>query len=92
MDIFAEGIKQKLIRFEDGEKYIVSIHQDKRRNYTNPEEIVQAEAFLSLVLTYKYPVKRIRQFVPVQMGSETKEAGVEGGARGLVPRRHQLRD
>lgn len=76
MDIFAEGIKQKLIRLEDGGKYIVYVHQDKRRNYTNPEEVVQAEAFLRLVLTYKYPVKRIRQFVTVQMGSETKEADI----------------
>lgn len=76
MDIFAEGIKQKLIRFEDAGKYIVYVHQDKRRNYTNPEEVVQAEAFLRLVLTYKYPARRIRQFVSVQMGSETKEADI----------------
>lgn len=74
MDLIAEGIKQGLIRFEDDRKYIVYVHQDKRRNYANPEEAVQAESFLHLVLTYKYPVKRIRQFVPVQMGSETKEA------------------
>ncbi|TNJ33731.1 restriction endonuclease subunit M [Arenimonas terrae] len=74
MDFIAEGVKQKLIRFEDGEKYIVYSHQDKRRNYANPEELVQAETFLRLVLTYKYPINRIRQFVPVQMGSETKEA------------------
>lgn len=76
MGLIAEGIKQKLIRFEDDGKYIVYVHQDKRRNYTNPEEAVQAEAFLHLVLTYKYPVKRIRQFVAVQMGSETKEADI----------------
>lgn len=76
MDLIAEGIKQKFIRFEDDEKYIVYVHQDKRRNYSNPEEKVQAESFLHLVLTYRYPVKRIRQFVPVQMGSETKEADI----------------
>lgn len=76
MDIIAEGIKQKLIRFEDGGKYIVYVHQDRRRNYTNPEEMVQAESFLRLVLTYNYPVKRMRQFVSVQMGSETKEADI----------------
>jgi len=76
MDLIQEGLKQKLIRLEDDEKYIVYLHQEKRRNYSNPEEKVQAEAFLRLVLTYKYPVKRIRQFVPVQMGSETKEADI----------------
>lgn len=76
MDLIAEGIKQKLIRFEDDNKYIVYVHQDKRRNYSNPEESVQAETFLLLVLTYRYPVQRVRQFVPVQMGSETKEADI----------------
>lgn len=76
MDLITEGIKQKLIRFEDEGKYIVYIHQDKRRNYSNPEESVQAETFLRLVLTYRYPVQRVRQFVSVQMGSETKEADI----------------
>lgn len=76
MDLVAEGIKQRLIRLEDDGKYIVYLHQQKRRNYSNPEEKVQAESFLRLVLIYKYPVKRIRQFVAVQMGSETKEADI----------------
>jgi type I restriction enzyme M protein len=76
MDLIAEGIKQKLIRLEDEGKYIVYLHQDKRRNYANPEEKVQAEAFLRLILIYKYPVKRIRQFVSVQMGVDTKEADI----------------
>jgi type I restriction enzyme M protein len=76
MDLISAAIKQNIIRFEDDQKYIVYIHQEKRRNYANPEEQVQAEAFLNLVLTYKYPVKRIRQFVPVQMGVETKEADI----------------
>lgn len=76
MDIIAEGIKQNHIRFEDDEKYIVYVYQNKRRIYTNSEEKVQAESFLRLVLTYNYPVNRIRQFVLVQMGSETKEADI----------------
>jgi type I restriction enzyme M protein len=76
MDLISEGIKQKLIRFEDDNKYIVYIHEKKRRNYQNPEERIQAEAFLKLVLTYKYPVKHIRQYVRVQMGSTDKEADI----------------
>lgn len=76
MDLITAGIKRKLIRFEDGQKYIVYVHQDKRRNFTNPEEVVQAESFLRLVLIYNYPVNRIRQFVQVQMGSEAKEADI----------------
>lgn len=76
MDLINEGIKQKLIRLEDDGKYIVYLNQGKRRNYTPPEEKVQAEAFLQLILIYKYPVEHIRQFVAVQMGSETKEADI----------------
>ena len=34
----------------------------------------KAEAFLRLVLDYNYPVSRIKQFVPVTMGREVKEA------------------
>ena len=76
MDLIAGGIKQKLIRLEGDGKYIVYIQQDKRRNYTNPEEKIQADSFLQLALIYKYPVRRITQFVSVQMGSETKEADI----------------
>jgi type I restriction-modification system DNA methylase subunit len=76
MNLIAKGISQKHIRIEDDEKYIVYLHQNKRRNYKNPEEKVQAEAFLRLIFDYQYPVQRIRQFVPVQMGSETKEADI----------------
>jgi len=76
MDLITEGIKQKYIRLEDNGKYIVYLHQGKRRNYTNSEEKVQAEAFLQLILIYKYPVEHIRQFVTVQMGTATKEADI----------------
>ncbi len=51
MNIIDEGLNQKLIRFEDDGKYIVYLPQAKRRNYENPEEKVQAETFLKLVLT-----------------------------------------
>jgi type I restriction-modification system DNA methylase subunit len=76
MDLIAEGQEKGFVRLEDGGKYIVYLHQQKRRNYENPEEKVQADAFLSLVLTYQYPLQRIRQFVSVQMGSEIKEADI----------------
>jgi len=76
MDLIADGLKQGLIRFEDSGKYIVYLPQGKRRNYENPEEKVQAEAFLRLALIYRYPAKRIRNYVSVQMGSEVKEADI----------------
>lgn len=76
MELIDQGIKAKLVRLEEGGKYITYVHQQKSRNYENPEEKVQTDTFLRLVLTYKYPPERIRQFVPVQMGSETKEADI----------------
>jgi hypothetical protein len=58
--------------------------RNKKRNYSNPEEQVQAETFLKLILTYGYDQKRIRLFVPVVMGSTTKEADIIVVLRYLV--------
>lgn len=74
MNLVAEGINNGLVRLEEEGKYIVYLHQGKRRSFTNPEEQVQADTFLNLILTYKYPVNRVRQYVPVQMGVTLKEA------------------
>jgi len=76
MNLIDIGIEKGLIRFDDEKNFITYIHQNKKRNYNNPEEKVQAETFLTLVLNYGYPVNRVRQYVPVQMGSETKEADI----------------
>jgi type I restriction enzyme M protein len=76
MELIELGITQELIRFDDEKKNIYYLHQNKRRNYTNPEEQIQAETFLKLVLEYGYPVEHIEQFVPVKMGSSSKEAGI----------------
>jgi type I restriction enzyme M protein len=72
--LIEQGIAQKLIRFEDGDKAIIYLHQNKRRSYANPEEQVQAETFLKLVLEYGYSAARIQQFVSVKMGISNKEA------------------
>lgn len=76
MSLIDTGIETRLIRFDEDRNFITYIHQNKKRNYNNPEEKVQTETFLALVLIYGYPENRIRQFVPVQMGSETKEADI----------------
>src|SRR4051794_14412772 len=73
-ELLKEGLKRKLIRFDDDGKYIVYVRQNQRRNYSNPEEKVQVDAFLQLILTYNYPVEHVRLFVPIQMGVATKEA------------------
>lgn len=76
MNLIDKGIEKGLIRFNEDKSTITYVHQNKKRNYNNPEEKVQAETFLSLILIYGYPIERIRQFVSVQMGSETKEADI----------------
>ncbi|WP_340833394.1 restriction endonuclease subunit M [Polaribacter sejongensis] len=74
MSLIEKGIKEKLITLTKDGKQIKYLHQNKPRNYTNPEEQVQAITFLKLVLEYGYNPKRIKQFVSVTMGSEKKEA------------------
>lgn len=76
MNLIQEGIDKGLIKFDDEQKYITYVHQNKRRNFSNPEEQVQAESFLKLVLVYGYKPERIEQFVAVKIGSDTREADI----------------
>lgn len=75
-NLIQQGISKGLITISEDRKQIKYIHQDKTRNFTNPEEKVQAEAFIQLVLKYKYNPERVKMFVPVKMGSDTKEADI----------------
>ena len=76
MELIDEGIEKRLIKFGQDRRYITYVHQNKRRNYTNPEEQVQAEAFLKLILVYGYSPERIKQFVSVKIGSDIREADI----------------
>jgi type I restriction enzyme M protein len=76
MDLIEKGLEKDLIKFDADRNFITYVYQNKKRNYSNPEEKVQAETFLTLALVYSYPINRIKQFVSVQMGSETKEADI----------------
>jgi type I restriction enzyme M protein len=76
MDLTFQGKTNGLIAFSDDDRTITYLHQNKRRNYYNPEEQVQADTYLKLILKYGYPVARIQQFVTVTMGSSTKEADI----------------
>ena len=75
-DYIKIGIDKGLISFNEDKSRITYVHQNKERSYNNPEEKVQAVTFISLVIDYNYPVNRIKQFVPVTMGSEIKEADI----------------
>ena len=70
------GLEKGFISFNDDKSRITYTHQNKERNYNNPEEKVQAETFLKLILDYNYPESRIKQFVSVTMGREVKEADI----------------
>lgn len=76
MDYIQTGIEKGLISFNEDKSRITYVYQKKERNYKNPEEKVQAVAFLKLILDYHYPESQIRLFVPVTMGSEKKEADI----------------
>ena len=75
-DYIQLGVDNGLISFNEDKSRIFYVHQKKERSYGNPEEKVQAETFLKLILDYNYPEGRIRQFVPVTMGREVKEADI----------------
>lgn len=77
MNKIEQGISQKLIRFNDDKTEVFYLHHDnKKRNYTNPEEQVQAETYVSLILDYGYRPQQIGLYVPVTMGASKKEADI----------------
>ena len=76
MDYMKMAEDKGIIHFNEDRTAITYMNQKTTRNYLNPEEKVQAEAFCKLVLDYNYPVENIRQFVKVTVGSETKEADI----------------
>ncbi|MBO6077152.1 MAG: restriction endonuclease subunit M [Bacteroidaceae bacterium] len=75
-DYIQQGVEKGYISFNEDKSRITYTYQKKERSYNNPEEKVQAETFLKLLLDYNYPENRIRQFVPVTMGREVKEADI----------------
>ncbi len=84
------GLDNGYISFNEDRSRITYIYQNKERNYNNPEEKVQAETFLKLIFDYNYPVSRIKQFVPVTMGREIKEADIVVYADEMCMRPHIL--
>lgn len=75
-DIIKKGIEKGLISFNEDFSRITYTHINKSRNYLDPEEQVEAESFLKLILVYNYPVQRVKLFEKVTMGSSKKEADI----------------
>lgn len=76
MELIEKGIEKGLIKFDDDRKYITYVHQNTRRNYSNPEGQVQAKTFLKLILDYNYKPERIKQFETVIIGASAKVADI----------------
>lgn len=75
--LFCDGIKDKHIIINDDMTYIQYDCKNKtKRRLQNPEESVQAKAYLRLIYDYKYLPQNISINESVQMGSETKEADI----------------
>lgn len=76
-DLFQKGIKDKYITVNDDLTSIEYNCKNKaKRRLLNPEEFVQATAYLKLVYEYNYIPQNISVNESVQMGSETKEADI----------------
>ncbi len=76
-NLIEQGKQKGLISFDSENKYITYIGQSvKPRNFSNPEEKVQAEAYLKLIFNYGYPKENISMFQTVKMASSSKEADI----------------
>ncbi len=77
-ELFINGIEDGYISVNDDCTTICYNCKNKNRprKLSNPEESVQAEAYLKLIYDYDYPVCNISVNESVQMGSETREADI----------------
>lgn len=73
MNLIDTGLEKGLIRFDEEKNFITYINQNKKRNFNNPEEKVQAETFLTLVLIYGYPENRISNLFLYKWGRKQKK-------------------
>lgn len=76
MTLIEQGIARLLIKITEDSKQITYSNFHRSRNFANPEEKVQAETFLKLVIDYGYKPERIKMYEPVKMGSDTKAADI----------------
>ncbi|WP_299457682.1 N-6 DNA methylase [uncultured Microscilla sp.] len=72
-NLISKGVANHLIEIADDQRQITYLHQNKKRNYTYPEEQVQAVTFLKLILIYGYPVEQVRLLVPIKIGAGRKK-------------------
>ena len=64
-DTIARGIEQRIIAFDEENRNVIYVAQNKKYRLSDPEEIVRAEAYVSLILDYGYPAGQIALEYPV---------------------------
>lgn len=76
-DLFKNGIANNYITINNDCSYITyHCKNNTRRKLCNPEEFVQATAYLKLIFDYNYSPLNISVNENVQVGSSTKEADI----------------
>lgn len=76
-DLFKSGIANNYITVNSDGSYITyHCKNNTRRKLCNPEEFVQATAYLKLIFDYNYSPLNISVNENVQVGSSTKEADI----------------
>ena len=76
-ELFRKGIAKKYIVVNDeGTSIQYNCKNQTKRRLQNPEEFVQATAFLKLIFEYDYLPQNISVNESVQVGSETREADI----------------
>lgn len=74
-ELVKEGISKGYITLENKDKNVVYHGKNKQsRRLQNPEEFVQLQTFLKLIINYNYSPQNISINESVQIGSGTKEA------------------
>ena len=76
-DLIEQGKVKKLVRISEDGGRIEYLKHRISRDFKKPEAIVEAKAYLALVIQYGYPDENIRLFAPVTMGSSLREADIE---------------
>lgn len=76
-ELFQKGLESNIISINsDLTRITYNCKYKTSRNFLNPEESVQAAAYLKLILTYNYNPKNIAVNETVRVGSEDKEADI----------------
>ncbi len=76
-ELFKSGIANNYITINSDSSYITyHCKNNTRRKLCNPEEFVQATAYLKLIIDYNYSPLNISVNENVQVGSSTKEADI----------------